>query len=80
MSPPMLQLHRSTLIAAGLALLGCLFLYATLGVAKSFEHWKWTDIVSEGGTAVMAGRDQGGTVELQHGRAHRDGVGSAAAA
>ena len=51
----MLQLHRSTLIAAGLALLGCLFLYASLGVAKSFEHWKWTDIVSEGGTAVMAG-------------------------
>ncbi|SEO09945.1 diguanylate cyclase (GGDEF) domain-containing protein [Duganella sp. CF517] len=51
----MLQLHRSTLIAAGLALLGCLFLYASLGVAKSFDHWKWTDIVSEGGTAVMAG-------------------------
>ena len=51
----MLQLHRSTLIAAGLALLGCLFLYATLGVAKSFQYWKWTDIVSEGGTAVMAG-------------------------
>nr|WP_315398740.1 GGDEF domain-containing protein [uncultured Duganella sp.] len=51
----MLQLHRSTLIASGLALLACLFLYATLGVAKSFNEWKWTDIVSEGGTAVMAG-------------------------
>jgi len=51
----MLQLHRSTLIAAALALLGCVFLYSTLGVAKAFHVWKWTDIISEGGTAVMAG-------------------------
>lgn len=51
----MLQLHRSTLIAAGLSLLACVFLYSTLGEAKSFHAWKWTDIVSEGGTAVMAG-------------------------
>ena len=51
----MLQLHRSTLIAAALALIGCVFLYSTLGVAKAFDVWKWTDIISEGGTAVMAG-------------------------
>lgn len=51
----MLQLHRSTLIASCLALVACLFLYATLGIAKPFHMWKWTDIVSEGGTAVMAG-------------------------
>ena len=51
----MLQLHRSTLIASSLALVACVFLYATLGVAKPFHIWKWTDIVSEGGTAVMAG-------------------------
>ena len=52
---PMLQLHRSTLIVCCLALVACIFLYATLGVAKPFATWKWTDIVSEGGTAVMAG-------------------------
>jgi diguanylate cyclase (GGDEF)-like protein len=51
----MLQLHRSTLIAAGLSLLACVFLYSGLGEAKAFHAWKWTDIVSEGGTAVMAG-------------------------
>ncbi|WP_373987191.1 GGDEF domain-containing protein [Duganella sp. BuS-21] len=51
----MLQLHRLTLIVSGLALLGCLFLYATLGTPKPFPMWKWTDIISEGGTAVMAG-------------------------
>jgi diguanylate cyclase (GGDEF)-like protein len=51
----MLQLHRLTLIVSGLALLGCLFLYATLGMPKPFAMWKWTDIISEGGTAVMAG-------------------------
>ena len=50
----MLQLHRSTLIASALALAACVVLYATLGVAKPFHAWKWTDIVSEGGTAVMA--------------------------
>lgn len=51
----MLQLHRLTLIASGLALLVCVFLYATLGHAKPITIWKWTDIISEGGTAVMAG-------------------------
>lgn len=51
----MLQLHRSTLIVSCLALVACVFLYSTLGVAKPFHMWKWTDIVSEGGTAVMAG-------------------------
>lgn len=51
----MLQLHRFTLIVSALALAMCVFLYATLGAAKPFAIWKWTDIVSEGGTAVMAG-------------------------
>ncbi|MET0267924.1 MAG: diguanylate cyclase [Duganella sp.] len=51
----MLSLHRSTLILSALALIACVFLYATLGVSKPFHAWKWTDIVSEGGTAVMAG-------------------------
>jgi diguanylate cyclase (GGDEF)-like protein len=50
----MLQLHRSTLTASGLALLACLFLYMSIGVPKPFHIWKWTDIISEGGTAVMA--------------------------
>lgn len=51
----MLQLHRFTLIVSGLALIGCVFLYASLGMPKPFAIWKWTDIISEGGTAVMAG-------------------------
>jgi hypothetical protein len=51
----MLQLHRLTLIISGLALIACVFLYASLGIAKPFAIWKWTDIISEGGTAVMAG-------------------------
>lgn len=51
----MLQLHRLTLIISGLALIACVCLYASLGVAKPFAIWKWTDIISEGGTAVMAG-------------------------
>ncbi|MYM67094.1 diguanylate cyclase [Pseudoduganella sp. FT55W] len=51
----MLQLHRFTLIVSGLALLACVCLYSTLGIAKPFAVWKWTDIISEGGTAVMAG-------------------------
>ena len=51
----MLPLHRSTLIVSCLALVACVFLYATLGSAKPLHMWKWTDIVSEGGTAVMAG-------------------------
>ncbi|MTV36580.1 GGDEF domain-containing protein [Duganella radicis] len=51
----MLQLHRLTLLVSGLALIACVCLYATLGTAKPFAVWKWTDIISEGGTAVMAG-------------------------
>lgn len=51
----MLQLHRSTLISCCLALITCVILYATIGVAKPLSAWKWTDIVSEGGTAVLAG-------------------------
>lgn len=51
----MLPLHRNAVIAAILALILWLALYANLGVAKPLASWKWMDIVSEGGTALMAG-------------------------
>jgi hypothetical protein len=50
----MLPLHRlNNLIPPPRAAL-FFFLYATFGHAKPFAIWKWMDIVSEGGTAVMA--------------------------
>lgn len=51
----MLKLHRPALAAAAIALLAFLFIYAGAGAAKAFRAWDWMDIVSEGGTAVMAG-------------------------
>lgn len=51
----MLPLHRNAVIAAILALILWFALYANLGVAKPPASWKWMDIVSEGGTALMAG-------------------------
>jgi diguanylate cyclase (GGDEF)-like protein len=54
-SAAMLRLHRLTLFSAGLALVVWYLLYANIGTAKPFYHWKWMDIVSEGGTALMAG-------------------------
>lgn len=51
----MLPLHRNAVIAAILALILWFALYANLGVAKPLASWKWMDIVSEGGTALMAG-------------------------
>ena len=54
-SAAMLRLHRLTLFSAGLALVVWYLLYANIGTAKPFHSWKWMDIVSEGGTALMAG-------------------------
>ncbi|MBJ7313214.1 GGDEF domain-containing protein [Rugamonas sp. CCM 8940] len=51
----MLRLHRLTLFSAALALVVWYLLYANIGTAKPFHTWKWMDIVSEGGTALMAG-------------------------
>jgi diguanylate cyclase (GGDEF)-like protein len=51
----MLRLHRFTLGTVLLMLPVFCCLYAAVGVAKPFHAWKWMDIISEGGTALMAG-------------------------
>ena len=51
----MLKLHRPYLILSALALLLFPLLYAAMGTAKPAGHWKWLDILCEGGTAAMAG-------------------------
>jgi diguanylate cyclase (GGDEF)-like protein len=51
----MLKLHRPYLILSALALLLFPLLYAGLGTPKPASHWKWLDILCEGGTAAMAG-------------------------
>ncbi|KQV61394.1 MULTISPECIES: GGDEF domain-containing protein [unclassified Duganella] len=51
----MLKLHRHSLVAAALAVIACLLLYAGAGQAKPFNAWRWMDIVAEGGMAAMAG-------------------------
>jgi len=50
----MQQLHRNSLIGAALALSLFFVLYATSGAVRPWHAWKWTDIVTEGGTAVIA--------------------------
>jgi len=50
----MLRLHRPTLLACALLALLILALYASVGAAKPFHTWDWMDIVSEGGTTVLA--------------------------
>jgi diguanylate cyclase (GGDEF)-like protein len=51
----MLKLHRHSLLAAALAVLAFLALYASAGVGKPFAAWRWMDIIAEGGVAAMAG-------------------------
>lgn len=51
----MLKLHRHYLVAAAIAVIACLLLYASAGQAKPFGAWRWMDIVAEGGMAAMAG-------------------------
>jgi diguanylate cyclase (GGDEF)-like protein len=51
----MLKLHRHSLLAAALAVIACLLLYAGAGESKPFGAWRWMDIVAEGGMAAMAG-------------------------
>jgi diguanylate cyclase (GGDEF)-like protein len=51
----MLKLHRRSLLAAALAVIACLLLYAGAGESKELRAWRWMDIVAEGGMAVMAG-------------------------
>jgi diguanylate cyclase (GGDEF)-like protein len=52
--PALNRINRTAL--ACLLLIGvlCVLLYATLGAHKPVEHWKWMDIVSEGGTSLMS--------------------------
>lgn len=49
----MLRLHRIPLAAAVIALALILALYAGAGTSK--DSWTWIDVISEGGTALMAG-------------------------
>lgn len=51
----MLKLHRPYLLLSAFGLILFPMLYASIGVPKPLSHWKWLDIVCEGGTAVMAG-------------------------
>ncbi len=51
----MLKLHRHALIAAALAVIACLLLYASAGESKPASAWRWMDIIAEGGMAAMAG-------------------------
>lgn len=51
----MLRLHRHYLIAAATALIVGFCLFAYVGTAKPQHLWHWMDILSEGGTAFMAG-------------------------
>ncbi|PXX37980.1 GGDEF domain-containing protein [Undibacterium pigrum] len=51
----MLRLHRNFIIAACVALISFIFLYAYMGTPKPFIKWKWMDIVGEGGTSAMSG-------------------------
>lgn len=51
----MLKLHRTTLFACTLLALLILVLYASVGTFKPLRSWDWMDIVSEGGTTVLAG-------------------------
>ncbi|MGW8392536.1 GGDEF domain-containing protein [Pseudoduganella sp. HUAS MS19] len=51
----MLKLHRHYLLAAALAVLLCLLLYAGAGETKPLRAWRWMDIVAEGGMAAVAG-------------------------
>jgi diguanylate cyclase (GGDEF)-like protein len=51
----MLKLHRHSLMAAALAVIACLLLYAGAGQAKPAGAWRWMDIVAEGGMAAVAG-------------------------
>jgi len=51
----MLKLHRHSLVAAVLAVIAFLLLYASAGETKPFAAWRWMDIIAEGGMAAMAG-------------------------
>lgn len=51
----MLKLHRHSLLAAALALIACLLLYAGAGESKPCGAWRWMDVLAEGGMAAMAG-------------------------
>jgi len=42
-------------MAAALAVIACLLLYASAGQAKPAGAWRWMDIIAEGGMAAMAG-------------------------
>jgi diguanylate cyclase (GGDEF)-like protein len=53
--PPMLKLHRTTLLTCTLLALLILILYASVGAVKPLHAWDWMDIVSEGGTTLLAG-------------------------
>jgi diguanylate cyclase (GGDEF)-like protein len=50
----MISVNRTALSCLLLVSVLCLALYGSLGVPKSVAQWKWMDIVSEGGTALMS--------------------------
>lgn len=51
----MSTLNRTALACLLLVSILCFALYATLGVLKPPLQWKWMDIASEGGTALVSG-------------------------
>jgi len=42
----MLKLHRHSLVAAVLAVIAFLLLYASAGETKPFAAWRWMDIIA----------------------------------
>ena len=47
-------LNRTSLACLLLVSLLCFAVYGGMGTPKPMDHWKWMDIVSEGGTALMS--------------------------
>jgi diguanylate cyclase (GGDEF)-like protein len=50
----MTTLNRTSLSCLLLVSVLCFALYGSMGTPKTIEHWKWMDIISEGGTALMS--------------------------
>jgi diguanylate cyclase (GGDEF)-like protein len=50
----MLSLNRAALICLLFVSALCFAFYGSMGVPKPVEHWKWMDVVAEGGTALMS--------------------------
>ena len=46
--------NRTSLACLLLVSLLCFAIYGGMGTPKPMDHWKWMDIISEGGTALMS--------------------------